>query len=261
MTPTAFDELLDRATHRLRVDAELRLEVRGELQSHLSAAADEYRAAGLSDADATAAAARDFGDADGLADQLWAANRRRVRARNVARWAVRLGAGPVAVVAAVACSWSAIVSLSLLTGLAAIMGTDRRPPVGAPPGTARTTPSFARCSRAPERRIVAKPRVGNGACRGGSLLSRRACSPRRGANGAGEGGGVPSSGTCSLGIFGSSVGPRSSRRASSPAKPVIQTIGMLRSRPRTPRDWRCPYRLNVSRYSAFHASRTFRASR
>lgn len=89
-----FDDILDRATRRLRLDPELCLEIRRELATHLEDAAEECRAAGEDDEQAAAHAARALGDPDALADQLWDANRRRVRWRFWVRWVARVSLVP-----------------------------------------------------------------------------------------------------------------------------------------------------------------------
>ncbi len=91
--------LIDRATRRLRGDRELCLEVGQELRTHLDAAAGEYRAAGYAEPEAREAAARDFGDPDGVAEDLYQANRYRLRFRATARWLVRLTLLPACLLA------------------------------------------------------------------------------------------------------------------------------------------------------------------
>ena len=91
-----WNELIDRLTHRLVVDEELRLDVARELRCHLEDAAVEFRGAGQSEQQAAASAARALGDADELAEQLWQANRRRIRIRGVIRWAARVTLLPAA---------------------------------------------------------------------------------------------------------------------------------------------------------------------
>ncbi len=110
-TPTdPVDGWLDRVTRRLAVDRELRLEVRQELRSHVEESAAEFRVAGRSDADALAEALRKLGDETELSDQLWRANRRRVRLRAAAAWAVRLLLPPAA---------AALIAFLTISGLTA----------------------------------------------------------------------------------------------------------------------------------------------
>ncbi|MEM9884012.1 MAG: permease prefix domain 1-containing protein, partial [Planctomycetota bacterium] len=97
---SGFDPLVERATRRLSRDRELRGEVSRELASHLAASAAEYRSAGYAEANADAAAAKDFGDPDDVADALWEANRFRVRLRAWGWWAARLTLVPACVAAA-----------------------------------------------------------------------------------------------------------------------------------------------------------------
>jgi hypothetical protein len=86
-----FDELVNRVTERFEVDPELRAEIGQELRTHLDDSAAESRGAGMSDADAIAAAARALGDEGEIAEKLWQAKRRRVRIRKAARVAFGIG--------------------------------------------------------------------------------------------------------------------------------------------------------------------------
>ncbi|MEM7626241.1 MAG: permease prefix domain 1-containing protein [Planctomycetota bacterium] len=96
-----FRDLTERATHRLRRDRELRLEVSRELESHLEASAAEYRAADYSEEDARAAAVKAFGDPDDVADALWDANRFRLKLRAWAWWGARATLLPACVAAVI----------------------------------------------------------------------------------------------------------------------------------------------------------------
>ncbi len=92
-----FDDVLDRATRRLRVDRELRLEVRRELAAHLDDTAAEYRSAGYGPRAADAEAVKALGDAEELSEKLWVANRFRVRLRAAAWWGARATLLPAAI--------------------------------------------------------------------------------------------------------------------------------------------------------------------
>jgi hypothetical protein len=116
----AFSSLIDRATDRLRSDSDLRLEVAQELRGHLQDSAAEYRAAGLSQAEADATAIETMGDPAALADQLWQANRGRMRRRAMAAWAFGVLAAPVVIAICFSIAWGAVTSLSLLTLIEAI---------------------------------------------------------------------------------------------------------------------------------------------
>ncbi|MEO1236074.1 MAG: permease prefix domain 1-containing protein [Planctomycetota bacterium] len=96
-----FRDLTERATARLRRDRELRLEVTRELESHLEASAAEFRAADYSEDDAHAAAVKAFGDPEDVAQQLWEANRFRLRLRAWGWWAARVSLLPACVAAVV----------------------------------------------------------------------------------------------------------------------------------------------------------------
>ena len=108
-----ISDVLDLLTYRLRVDPELRLEVRRELQSHLDESITELRRAGRGEADARAEAIAALGDASALANELWRANRRRIRARAVAAWAARLLLPPIAVALILLLAYNAVVTWSL----------------------------------------------------------------------------------------------------------------------------------------------------
>jgi len=79
------DRLLDQLTRRLGDDPELQLEVRRELAVHLEDSAAEYGEAGHGEREAMALAVKALGPADELAEQLYRANRGRMRWRGVWR--------------------------------------------------------------------------------------------------------------------------------------------------------------------------------
>jgi hypothetical protein len=113
----ALGDLLDRLTVRLSVDPELRLEIRQELRSHLEESSAQFKSAGRSDADAQAEAIGALGDEQDLAEQLWRANRRRIRGRSLAVWGMRTVAPLLAIglifllVAGAIVSWASTVGL------------------------------------------------------------------------------------------------------------------------------------------------------
>jgi hypothetical protein len=109
-----FDPLLEKATHRLRIDPELQQEVRHELLTHLEDSAAESQSAGATQQEAAEQAIKSFGDPDTLSDQLFSANRRRIRFRQVAKWTLRAVLPPAAAVIAVSLAWGAVVSVALL---------------------------------------------------------------------------------------------------------------------------------------------------
>ncbi|KPK85003.1 MAG: hypothetical protein AMJ81_04385 [Phycisphaerae bacterium SM23_33] len=92
-----WEELVAQLTDRLRVDPELRMDVAQELRAHLEDSAAEFRQAGQSDEEASASAARALGDPQELSEQLWQANRRRIRIRGVCRWAAQVALLPAAI--------------------------------------------------------------------------------------------------------------------------------------------------------------------
>lgn len=106
-----FDDLLNHATHPLRIDPELQQEIRHELLTHLEDSAAEYQSAGASEQEAAEQAIKSFGDADQLASQLLSANRRRIRFRQVAKWTMRAVLPPAAAVIAVSLAWEALLSV------------------------------------------------------------------------------------------------------------------------------------------------------
>jgi len=93
----AFDDLVERLTARLRVDPELRMDVANELRAHLIDSAEEFRRAGLDEAGAAQQAVKALGDEGALSEQLWQANRGRIRVRRAAKWAARVTLVPAAV--------------------------------------------------------------------------------------------------------------------------------------------------------------------
>ncbi len=112
-----FDPLLDRVTQRLQIDPELQLEVAHELRTHLEESAKEFRAAGRSEDDAIIEASRALGSEEELSEQLWQANRRRMRTRKIARWAIGATLVPGASVIAISVTWTTLLSFALLLSI------------------------------------------------------------------------------------------------------------------------------------------------
>jgi len=96
-----FEDLLNEATSSLRDDAELRLDVRAELASHLEDKRDDFAAKGHSDNEALDLARQSFGPPEDVARDLLAANRRRMKLRALARLALRAVVVPAGILACV----------------------------------------------------------------------------------------------------------------------------------------------------------------
>ena len=94
-----FQEVVQKATARLKRDRELRMEVSRELENHLDDAFAEFCAADYSEEDAFDAARKAFGPPEDIADQLWACNRFRLKLRAWAWWVARLALIPACLVA------------------------------------------------------------------------------------------------------------------------------------------------------------------
>ncbi len=86
----AFQAAVELATRGLAGDAELRDEVRTELESHLEASADAWRAAGREPREAERLACEAFGDPEQIGPRLAAANFRRMKLRARIRLAVKV---------------------------------------------------------------------------------------------------------------------------------------------------------------------------
>jgi len=112
MTP--YDALIERLTHRLRIDPELHMDITNELRSHLEDAAETYRQGGCSEDEAEANAVKALGDEAELTELLWQANRRRIRFRQVAKWAARVTLIPAAVVVALAIALHVLPTVMLM---------------------------------------------------------------------------------------------------------------------------------------------------
>ncbi len=91
------EEFIRRATEKLEVDRELQLDVAAELRAHMEDAHEEFRDAGCSDQEAAVNAAKVIGDPDELSEELFQANRFRMRIRGILRWAARLTLIPAAI--------------------------------------------------------------------------------------------------------------------------------------------------------------------
>jgi len=92
-----WDDLTARLTRRLAGDRELQLDVRRELHTHLEDAAAEFRDAGETPEAAASLAARALGEEGELEEQLWSANRFRMRVRGLLWWAARVALLPGAI--------------------------------------------------------------------------------------------------------------------------------------------------------------------
>jgi len=99
---SGFDDLIERLTARLRVDPELRMDVANELRAHLEDASEEFRQGGAGEDEAAASAVKALGDEAELSEQLWQANRGRIRFRRVAKWAARVALLPGAILVTLA---------------------------------------------------------------------------------------------------------------------------------------------------------------
>jgi hypothetical protein len=170
----AFSGLIDRATSRLGSDSDLRLEIAQELRGHLQDSAAEYRAAGLSEAEAAAKAAQAMGDPSALADQLWHANRGRMRRRAVVSWAFGVLAAPVVIAICFSVVWGVVTSLSLLSWIEAISARHPAIPIRIDVGTGLTRRAWARLveSVPPEDRIAIDDQDLVGAGRTESRIAR-----------------------------------------------------------------------------------------
>jgi len=101
------NEFVEAVTRRLRADRELHMDVAHEVRAHLEDAAAEARAQGGSEEETLEAAMKAFGDPDEVAEQLYEANRRRMRVHALAKWANRLVLVPAALaVALLLCSFT-----------------------------------------------------------------------------------------------------------------------------------------------------------
>src|SRR5260221_87791 len=115
-TMSPWDELLDRLTHRLRVDPELPREISRELLGHLEDSHLQFTAGGMPEDQPHAAAAKALGEEAEISRQIWEANRGRVRLRRVVKWAAGATLIPASAVLTVSLAWGAIASIALLLG-------------------------------------------------------------------------------------------------------------------------------------------------
>jgi hypothetical protein len=74
------------------------MDIANELKAHLEDSFEEYRQAGYGDDEAAATAIKALGDETDLAKQLWIANRRRLRVRQVIKWSARIALIPLSIV-------------------------------------------------------------------------------------------------------------------------------------------------------------------
>ena len=109
-----FEELVERLTRRFERDPELQFEIRQELRTHLEDCAAEFAASGMKPDAAQAEAKKALGNEDEIADQLWQANRRRLKVRKAAKWAAGLTIIPAAGASAIAIGWGALSCLAIV---------------------------------------------------------------------------------------------------------------------------------------------------
>jgi hypothetical protein len=91
-----LDDYIQGVTERLRPDPELHMDVAHEVRTHLEEAAADARTRGLGEEDSIEAALKAFGDVSVIAQQMWQANRGRMRARALTKWAARSALLPAA---------------------------------------------------------------------------------------------------------------------------------------------------------------------
>ena len=92
-----IEQIIQTATGRLRADPELRLDIANELRAHLQDAIKQAQAGGMGQEESVQDVLESFGDPEILADQLFLANRRRMRLRSVLKWTLRTTLVPAAV--------------------------------------------------------------------------------------------------------------------------------------------------------------------
>lgn len=97
MSLSKIDNCVKTLTERLGLDRELQMDVAKELRMHLEEAVEEYRASGMNEEESVEAALKHFGPSRELADQIWQANRGRMRVRALVKWFLRVTLVPAAV--------------------------------------------------------------------------------------------------------------------------------------------------------------------
>jgi len=113
---TPFDGYLDKATHRLRIDPEVRLDIIQELRTHLTDSSAEYLDADLDKTEADKQAVEHFGSVDELSRMLWEANRSRISLRQALMWGARVAFAPALVVLVLVLLMGNLPSLDSLRG-------------------------------------------------------------------------------------------------------------------------------------------------
>ncbi len=96
MSITKIDSCVKALTERLGMDRELQMDVAKELRTHLEEAVEKYRASGMDEEESVEAALKHFGPSEKLAEQIWQANRGRMRVRALVKWFLRVTLVPAA---------------------------------------------------------------------------------------------------------------------------------------------------------------------
>ncbi|MHB9026876.1 MAG: permease prefix domain 1-containing protein [Armatimonadota bacterium] len=119
-----LSKLAEEASAALRDDPELRLEVKAELTAHLEETAQTFAEEGKDETESIDLAVKAFGPAPEVAQQLLAANQRRMKLRALARLVLRAAIIPAAVILAVVIGYGRLINLgntlrmwSMLSGL------------------------------------------------------------------------------------------------------------------------------------------------
>ncbi|MGA2233713.1 MAG: permease prefix domain 1-containing protein, partial [Tepidisphaeraceae bacterium] len=120
-----FEELVERLTRRFERDPELQFEIRQELRTHLEDCAAEFAATGMKPDAAQAEAKKALGNEEEIAEQLWQANRRRLKVRKAAKWAAGLTVIPAAGASAIAIGWGALSCLAIVASSLFLFGATQ----------------------------------------------------------------------------------------------------------------------------------------
>jgi len=98
MSAAKLDDCVRALTKRLGMDRELQRDISQELKSHLEEAVEECKQAGMDEDESIESALKHFGSSEELVNQIWQANRGRIRIRSIIRWFLRVTLVPAALI-------------------------------------------------------------------------------------------------------------------------------------------------------------------
>ena len=106
----AIEACVQAATRRLRDDPELRMDIAHELRTHIEDRIEAAKAAGEGEQNSIVTALKAFGDPETVGEEIWKANRGRMRLRAWVKWGARVTLVPAVLVMALVLLYFAVIT-------------------------------------------------------------------------------------------------------------------------------------------------------